>query len=361
MREFPTITDPTYKPIENLNSFDQFWIDKMRDKRDLVLLYFTLRLIAIFIPMAILLYLPLPSFVWMPLALLYTWVNVFRYKSRFTLMLHITSHRPWFKSKYSYLNKFLPWILGPFMGQSPEAYFSHHIGMHHLEGNLEDDDSSTMHYQRDSKLDFAKYLFGFLFFGLFRLTAYFNKKNRPSLRNNAIIGESLFFIGSIALCFINWQATLVVFIIPFITTRITMMLGNWAQHSFIDSMDPANEYKNSITVINHKFNRRCWNDGYHISHHVKPALHWTDHPAHLLENKQVYADNEAIVFEGIEFGGIWLNLMKKNYQKLASHVVNINGMYKSEEEIIAILKARTKKIPKTGLTMDSIRKLNRAA
>jgi hypothetical protein len=126
-------------------------------------------------------------------------------------------------------------------------------------------------------------------------------------------------------------------------------------------MDPANEYKNSITVINHKFNRRCWNDGYHISHHVKPTLHWTDHPAHLLDNKQVYADNEAIVFEGIEFGGIWLNLMKKNYQKLASHVVNINGMYQSEEEIISILKARTKKIPKTGLTMDSIRKLNRAA
>ncbi len=361
MRDFPVITDPTYKEQANYSSFDKFCLKKMRDKRDLVLVYFTFRLIAIFIPLAILLFLPLPWFFWAPLAIVYTWLNVFRYKSRFTLMLHITSHRPWFKSDYNYLNKFLPWILGPFMGQSPEAYFSHHVGMHHLEGNLEDDDSTTMHYQRDSKADFAKYLFGFLFFGLFRLSTYFTKKNRPGLRNSAIIGESLFYIGSIALSFVNWPATLIVFIIPFITTRVTMMLGNWAQHSFVDDSDPANEYKNSITVINHKFNQRCWNDGYHISHHIKPALHWTDHPAHLLDNKQAYADNGAIVFEGIEFGGVWLNLMKKDYKKLASHVVNINGMYNSDEEVIAVLKARTKRIPRTGLTMDSIREANRAA
>lgn len=361
MRAFPVITDPQFIEKKSFNAFDQFWLKRIRDKRDLVLVYFTLRLVAIFIPMAILLYLPLPWMLWVPVAIFYTWMNVFRYKSRFTLMMHITSHRPWFKSKYNHWNKFLPWILGPFMGQSPEAYFSHHIGMHHLEGNLEDDDSCTMHYQRDSKKDFAKYLLGFLFFGLFRLTAYFNKKNRPKLRNAAIIGESIFILLCVGLSFINWPATMVVFVIPFITTRITMMLGNWAQHSFVDADDPANEYKNSITVINHKFNQRCWNDGYHISHHIKPSLHWTEHPAHLMENKQEYADNGAIVFEGIEFGGVWYYLMKKDYDKLASHVVNINNMYESDEEIIKILKQRTKKIPKTGLTMDSIRQNRQAA
>ncbi len=361
MRQFPIITDPTCHEKKHFSAFDQFWLDKIRDKRDLVLVYFTFRLIAIFIPMAILLYLALPLYLWIPLAIVYSYLNVFGYKSRFTLMLHITSHRPWFKSEYNYLNKFLPWILGPFMGQSPEAYFAHHIGMHHLEGNLEDDDSTTMHYKRDSKADFSKYMLSFLFFGLFRLAAYFNKKNRPELRNKSIIGESLFFIGAIVLSYFNWQATLVVFILPFITTRITMMLGNWAQHSFIDASDPANEYKSAITVINHRFNQRCWNDGYHISHHVKPSLHWTNHPAHLLENKQVYADNGALVFEGIEFGGIWYNLMKKDYDKLASHVVNINGMYNSLEEIIAILKERIKPIAPVGLTMDSIRAAKKVA
>lgn len=361
MRDFPTITDPTYTEITNLNAFDRFWLDKMRDKRDLILVYFTLRLIAIFIPLAILLYLPVPLYIWWPAAIIYSFMNIIRYKSRFTLMLHITSHRPWFKSEYNYLNKFLPWILAPFMGQSPEAYFSHHIGMHHLEGNLEDDDSSTMNYQRDSKKDFAKYLFGFMFFGIFRLSAYFNKKKRPQLKYNAIIGESIFLIGCLVLGYFNWAATLVVFFLPYITSRITMMLGNWAQHSFVDKDEPENEYKSAITVINHQYNQRCWNDGYHISHHIKPSLHWTEHPNHLLNNKQEYADNGAIVFEGIEFGGVWLALMKKDYEKLASHVVNINGMYKNNDEIIAVLKKRTQKIEPTGLTMEKVRERQKAA
>ncbi|MCB9227177.1 MAG: fatty acid desaturase [Chitinophagales bacterium] len=353
MRPFPLLKDPTYTEKEQYTSFDNFWLSKIRDKRDLQLVSFTIRLILLFIPLAIILYLPLPLYIWIPLAVFYSWMNIFRYKSRFTLLMHITSHRPWFKSQYSFMNRFLPWILGPFMGQSPEAYFSHHIGMHHIEGNLEDDDSTTMHYQRDSKLDFSKYLLGFLFFGLFRLTSYYNKKQkRLNLRNNAIIGELLFIGMCVGLSFLNWKATLVVFILPFITTRITMMLGNWSQHSFVDPEDPGNEYKNSITCVNHKFNQRCWNDGYHISHHVKPSLHWTDHPKHLTENKEVYAKNKAIVFEGIEFGGVWYYLMKKDYDKLASHVVNINNTFSSKEEIIALLKKRTQKIEPTGLTME---------
>lgn len=347
MRSFPVLTDPTYTKPQSYNSFDKFWLSKMRDERDLPFVYLTFRLIAIFFPMAILLYAPIPFLVWLPIAIIYTFFNVFRYKSRFTLMLHCTSHRPWFKTKHKTLNLFLPWILGPFMGQSPEAYFCHHIGMHHLEGNMEDDDSSTMHYQRDSKLDFAKYLLRFVFFGLFTLTAYFNKKNRPQLRNRAIIGELLFYALIIGLSFIYFWATFIVFILPFITTRITMMLGNWAQHSFVCVEDPSNEYKNSITCVNAIYNHRCWNDGYHISHHVKPTLHWTEHPNHLLDNKEDYAKNKALVFDEMHFGLIWLLLMKKDYETLASHVVNINNTFSSKEEIIELLKARTQKIPES--------------
>ena len=46
------------------------------------------------------------------------------------------------------LNLYIPWLLGPFFGETPETYFVHHVGMHHVEENLEDDLSSTMPYKR---------------------------------------------------------------------------------------------------------------------------------------------------------------------------------------------------------------------
>lgn len=68
MRPFPLLKDPTYTEKEQYTSFDNFWLSKIRDKRDLQLVSFTIRLILLFIPLAIILYLPLPLYIWIPLA-----------------------------------------------------------------------------------------------------------------------------------------------------------------------------------------------------------------------------------------------------------------------------------------------------
>ena len=87
----------------------------------------------------------------------------------------------------------------------------------------------------------------------------------------------------------------------------------------------------------------CWNDGYHIGHHLRPHMHWTDMPGELLKNKDKYAANDAIVFENIDFTGVWFLLMRKRYDKLASHFVNLGNRYKSDEEVIKMLRSRTQK------------------
>jgi len=201
-----------------------------------------------------------------------------------------------------------------------------------------------MHYQRDSISDFFLYLSNFFFLGVISLARYFNRLNQKKLRNRVIRGELAFIILCIGLSFVNWQATLWVFILPFIISRMIMMMGNWAQHSFIDQKDPGNSYTNSITCINTKYNHKCWNDGYHISHHIRPNLHWTLHPEHLKSNLKEYQVNKALVFEKLDFLLVWIYLMRKNYKKLSEHLVNINGMFQTEEEAIDILKSRTAKI-----------------
>ncbi len=159
-----------------------------------------------------------------------------------------------------------------------------------------------------------------------------------------LAGEIAFYTMVIALCFVNFTATFFAFIFPLFVFRIVAMLGNWSQHSFVDAEDPENPYKNSGTCINHKYNHKCWNDGYHISHHIFPHLHWTEHPNHLIKNHQEYAENKALVFEDLDFLRVFILLMQKKYDRLADHVVNFNGTFKSKEEIVELLKARTMKI-----------------
>jgi fatty acid desaturase len=350
MRTTPnTINDPTFIPKSDYNAIDRLFLNMIRDERDLPFVYLTLKITFTMVPMGLLLYIPnLNPVVWGIAAVLYFAMNNFVYKGSFGLMLHCTSHRPWFKKEYEGFNLYLPWFLGLFFGQTPKTYAIHHLGMHHRENNQEADLSSTMHYQRDSFRSFMNYFNEFLFRGIYTLMNYFFDRNQDKLAKQALRGELLFLAMCVALSFVNFWATFMVFILPFLISRYVMMLGNWTQHSFVDAEDPGNHYKNSITCVNVKYNKKCWNDGYHISHHIKPAMHWTEHPNHFKNNLKEYAENKALVFEGIDFLAIWFFLMRRNYDKLAKHVVNLEGMFASEEEAIELMKQRTQRIPKVS-------------
>jgi fatty acid desaturase len=264
---------------------------------------------------------------------------------RFILMLHNTSHRALFKRKYGVLNLYIPWVLGPFMGESPETYFAHHVGMHHPENNLEEDLSSTMPYRRDSFLHFLRYFGRFMTTGLGELTLYLARNNRRTLMRRMLVGELGFYAVIAALMFYSPEATFFVFLAPLLIVRFLMMCGNWGQHAFIDPQTPENSYRNSITCIDSRYNRRCFNDGYHIGHHLKATMHWTEMPAELSRNRGKYAQEKAIVFRNTDFFMVWLMLVTKRYGALADHYVHLgDGPAPGRDEIIATLKQRVQPI-----------------
>jgi len=215
--------------------------------------------------------------------------------------------------------------------------------MHHAENNMPDDDSSTMFYKRDSLKEFFKYLLHFIFLGFKGVVTYLLLRNKKKMAHNAMAGEFTFFLFCIAMSFVNFAGTCAVFIVTFFVSRMIMMVGNWTQHSFIDPLDPANPYKSCVTCLNVTYNKRCWNDGYHTSHHAKPGLHWTEHPNNFMAHLDTYAAEKAVVFEGYDFGQIFFALMRKRYDLLADHFVNINNTFSSDEAIIEMLKQRTQK------------------
>ena len=315
----------------------------LHDPRDLPFLVLSATATVVIIPFALALYIPGVFHWW--LAVAYLLVNGLGFLDRFILMLHNTSHRTLFKPRYQILNKYIPWVLGPFFGETPETYFAHHVGMHHFESNLPEDLSTTMPYQRDRFTHFLHYYGTFMGRGLYDLGRYLGRKGRVKIRDRLYLGELSFVAVAAALLFLNWKATLVVFVGPMIVVRFLMMAGNWGQHAFVDPATPESSYRNSITSLGKRYNRRCFNDGYHIGHHVKATRHWTEMPADFEANRKRYAQERAIVFdEGIDHFMVWLLLMMKQYKVLARHYVTLDGDRPSDEAIVALLKSRTRPI-----------------
>lgn len=345
MKYLVASTDPVYDqtaPVSRLGTFLQQFI---QDKRDLPFVYLILEISLTILPLVALLFVPgLSRGLWWAVVGVFVGLTNFYFKGPFGLMLHCVSHRILFKKKYGYLNHYIPWVIGPFFGQTPETYFTHHMGMHHPENNLPDDGSSTMYYQRDSVASFGRYLADFFLLGIPKLVRYLSRTNKHTFRSRLLRGEVVFIVACVGLAFVNWPAVLAVLVLPTLLTRTIMMLGNWSQHAFIDAANPGNCYTNSVTCINTKYNHKCWNDGYHISHHLKPALHWSEHPAHFRKNLDQYVQNKAVVFDGIHFLHIFAFLMTRRYDLLAKNFVNLDNQFTSEEEVIALLRNRTRRI-----------------
>lgn len=333
-------------PAATPGAFTRWAVRLVRDPRDATFVGLTAAALGVMLTLAVLAYVPGVLSPWYALAYLAVLFGVF--VDRYILMLHCTSHRRLFARRLAPLNHVIPAVLAPLMGQSPYTYFAHHVGMHHPENNLPDDLSSTLAYRRDSFAHFLHYFGTFIFLGIFQLTRYHLRRKQMKLARMAVLGELSWYLMVVGLALVNVWATLVVLVIPLVLVRFLMMAGNWSQHAFIDGADAANPYKNSITCINTRYNRRCYNDGYHIGHHVKANRHWADMPSDFARNLDRYRDEGAVVFDGIDYFQIWALLMLKRYDALARRYVELRAEPRSVEEIVAHLRQRTRPVAVPG-------------
>jgi hypothetical protein len=339
--------DPVYVPLEAPGPFARFAFRLINDPRDLPFVTLTIKLAVIMWSFAV--YLAWPGHFRWWLAVVYLATFGF-FLGPYVLMLHNTSHRRLYKKEYAALNYVIPWLLGPFFGETPETYNAHHVGMHHHEDNLRDDLSTTMPYQRDSFAHFMIYFGKFMFIGLFELVMYFAKRKRWALMRRTIVGELSFVMAAGALMAFNWRAGLTIFVLPLVIARFAMMAGNWAQHAFVCASAPDNNYKNSITCIDSGYNRRCFNDGYHIGHHLKRTQHWTDMPVEFTEKRATYASEGAIVFRGVDFFAVWFFLMLKRYDWLVARYVQLGDEPLSPSAIESMLRERTRAFPASSMS-----------
>jgi fatty acid desaturase len=347
MKNLPeVITDPVYHEPARVTAYERFWFKRINDKRDLPFINLLVLLHLTVIPVAIILYTPLlKGWMWWVALIPYFYFSQFYFKGSFGLMLHCLCHRKIFRKHNLLFSKYLYWFVCPFFGHLGDSYFVHHIAMHHVENNMPSDASSTMAYKRDSPKDFLKYWGRFMVLGFRDTFHYFFARKRKKFYVRLTISEVGFMVIVAALCFLNFRATLFVLIIPFLFARLVMMLGNWTQHAFVDPEEPNNDLASTIICLNTVYNKKCWNDGYHAVHHIRPAAHYTEFPEIFRKITPDLIKNKTLVFENIHYLHIFTWLMTKRYDKLAANLVNINGAaFSNEEEAIALMKKRTRKL-----------------
>jgi len=344
MKSLPElITDPVYKTPDHFSRYESFWLKNIHDKRDLPFVHLLTIIHIMIIPVAFLLYTNVPGKWWWPVAIVYFYLSQFYFKGSFGLMLHCLCHRKLFKSPVRFLNRYLFWFVCPFFGHLGDSYHVHHMAMHHVENNMPDDTSSTMRYSRDSFPDFIRYWLRFMFLGLHDILLYLVPRKRKKMYTKITLSEVCYVVAVIGLCFLNLKATLVVFIVPFVFARFVMMVGNWAQHAFVDPDEPDNDFASNIICLNTSYNHKCWNDGYHAIHHIRPGAHYTEMPVLFQQMLPNFETNKTFIFEKIHFLHIFIYLMLKRYDKLADNLVSVHGNFTDKEDAIDLLRSRTRK------------------
>jgi len=121
LRDLTTVDDPGFNKKEEYNFLDRFFLKFIRDERDLPFVHLCILMTLTIIPFAVLLFSQLLSGSTFWIASLVYLVLLLYFIGPYTLMLHNTSHRPFFKRKHNIAKYYIPWVLGPFVGQSPET------------------------------------------------------------------------------------------------------------------------------------------------------------------------------------------------------------------------------------------------
>lgn len=340
--ELPELTDPEAAPDYGDSAFSRLCTSLLHDARDQVFIRLTLRMLLVMSVAQGALWWALHASLAPMWAIAAAYLVIWGwFVSPVILMLHNTMHRPFLK-RWKALDRLHPYVMTFYFG-IPVGYREHHVGMHHAEDNMLEDLSSTLRYQRDSFAHFLVYFGRFFFLSMIELPSYLNRHKKGKLARRAVLGEIWHLAVIAGACALDWRFGVIAFLLPYCVCRFMMMVGNWGQHAFINVHHKNNGIANAITCINSGYNRRCFNDGYHISHHMQAARHWSEHPAELRKKAEVYAKEGAIVFTGIDFFLVSVLLWLGRYDVLARRYVRLSGP-KTDAEVEVLLRERVKPV-----------------